>query len=114
MIGRKTFINTISSFYSKGNTNTVTYGRDRRKVAGSTSDLHRDENMGYGSRNLTPAGESEMQKLQFTLNPYQLPLTIMQRVNSGTNSCAIQTRLQYHMGPHHKDASDKFSLDSAQ
>ena len=26
----------------------------------------RDKNMGYGSRNLTPAGESEMQKLFFS------------------------------------------------
>ena len=34
----------------------------------------------------------EMQKLQFTLNSYKSPLTIMQRVNSGTNCCAIQTR----------------------
>jgi len=30
----------------------------REKVAGSTSDLHRDKNMGYESRKLIPAEES--------------------------------------------------------
>ena len=42
----------------------------RKKLVGSTSHLHRDKNMGYGSNNLIPAGESEMQTLQFTLKPY--------------------------------------------
>jgi len=36
----------------------------RKKLVGSTSHLHRDKTMGYGSNNLIPAGESEMQKLQ--------------------------------------------------
>ena len=46
------------------------YGAETEKIARPTSQLHRDKNMGYGARNLTPAGESEMQKLQFTLNPH--------------------------------------------
>ena len=52
--------------------------------------------MGYGSNNLIPAGESEIQKLQFTLKPYYLPLTIMPGLSSGPNSCATLARL----GPH--------------
>jgi len=41
----------------------------RKKLVESTSHLHRDKNMGYGSNNLIPAGESEMQKLQINVQP---------------------------------------------
>jgi len=57
----------------------------KKTLVGSTSHLHRDKNRGYGSKNLIPAGESEMQKLQINVRPCYSPLTIMPGLSSGPN-----------------------------